>query len=84
MYHMNIRQIPDYLEKRLRQVARQKNNSLNKTVIELLKKALGFMQFPQKKRNFSGLAGGWSEKDVKEFTNNTKIFEKIDSEIWGP
>jgi hypothetical protein len=82
MNQLTLRQIPDDLNKALRLVAKSKNSSLNKVIITLLKKILGLDLGLRKKRDLSKLAGTWNQKQVSEFTSNTRIFEKIDEELW--
>ena len=83
MSQITLRKIPDALDRRLRQLSRQSRSSLNKTIISLLLKALGYEGGSLKKRNLSALAGTWSAAEAKEFEKNTLLFEQIDTDIWS-
>lgn len=82
MSQITIRKIPQNIESQIRALAHRNNSSINKTIIDLLEKALGTERSSRKKRDLSVLEGTWSEEDAKEFENHTKIFDKIDKEIW--
>lgn len=81
MYQMMLRKIPAEVNRTLRVHAQKEGLSLNRFVISLLQKALGLSR-PGKKRDLSKLAGTWKKAQVDEFTKNTKIFERIDTEVW--
>ena len=84
MSQITLRQIPDNLERQLRILAQQHKTSLNKTIIFLLQQALGLSENSRKARDLSDLKGTWDSAQAAEFEENTKIFERIDREIWGP
>jgi hypothetical protein len=70
------------VERQIRRIARETGTSINKTIIDLLKKSLGLRDTENKMRDLSDLAGAWSEEEVREFEENTQVFEHIDEEIW--
>jgi hypothetical protein len=82
MSQITLRDIPDELETYIRTLSQQNGQSLNKTVLDLLKKSTGILQDKKKRRDLSSLAGTWSDDDVKEFEKNTAMFEIIDCEVW--
>jgi hypothetical protein len=82
MSQITVRKLPKNVEQQIRQMAHENNTSINRTIIFLLKKSLGMTESVDKKRNLSDLAGTWSERDDQQFKENTKMFEKIDDEIW--
>lgn len=82
MSRMTLRQIPENVDALIRQLSKEQEKSINKTIIELLEKALGVSRDSNKKRNLSQLAGTWSEGELEEFKKNTTQFDKIDREIW--
>jgi hypothetical protein len=82
MSQITLRDIPDELESYIRTLSQQNGQSLNKTVLDLLKQSTGILQNKRKRRDLSSLAGTWNNDDVKEFEKNTAIFETIDSEVW--
>ena len=81
MKQLTLRQIPSIIEKRLRKLAQERGQSINKTVIYLLKKALGLEKTGKKYRDLSKLSGNWSKEEADAFIKNTEVFEQIDEEI---
>ena len=76
-----IRDIPDDLEHALRERARRSGESLNRTMVRLLREALG-LNPPRKKRDPSALAGPWSQEEADEFDRQVRWSEQIDAELW--
>jgi len=84
MNQMTLRHIPAPVEERLRLHARQAGQSLNKSAVQLLARALG-LEPPsraRRKRDLSRFAGTMTEAQAREFEENTRAFETIDSEMW--
>jgi len=82
MRQLTLRAIPENVERMLREISRTNRTIINRTAIELMKKALGISDSPRKKRNVSALAGTWTAKEAEEFEKNIAIFETIDREVW--
>ena len=82
MKQLTLRQIPPIVEEKIRELAQQQGQSLNKTVIYLLKKALGLEKTKEKYRDVRSISGTWSEEDAKNFLKHCEIFEQIDEEMW--
>ena len=82
MNQITLRDIPSEVEHLIRNVAHKKGQSINKTILEFLQKGLGLSGGGKKKRDLSSLAGTWSDRDLTEFNENTKMFEQIDDEMW--
>lgn len=80
MKHLTIRNVPDELASALEQEKRRRGQSLNETVLGLLKQGLGVGT--PRSNGLAALAGGWTEEDLREFEEATKMFERIDPEIW--
>ena len=76
-----IRDIPEDLEHALRERARRSGESLNRTLIRLLRQAVG-LNPPRKKRDLSALAGTWSQEEADEFDRQVRWSEQIDTEPW--
>ena len=70
-----IRDIPKDLEHALRERARRSGESLNRTLIRLLREAVG-MNPPRKKRDLSALAGTWSQEEADEFDRQVRWLEE--------
>lgn len=84
MGHITLRQIPPAIEKHLRDLARRRGSSLNKTTISLLARALGMAGGQPKARDLSDLAGTWTEEEARAFDENVGSFEQIDDSMWHP
>jgi len=84
MKTITVRGVDENLEKALRKRAKSKNESMNKIILNILKKETGLKkEKPFKTYNdLDNLAGTWSEKDLDEFNSNTDIFEKVDLQDW--
>ncbi len=83
MNQITLRKIPKRVDALIRSLSKKQNKSINKTIIILLEKALGIKDRSNKKRDLSKFSGTWSNEDFNEFEKNTKIFNKIDKEIWN-
>ena len=85
MTSITIHNIDTTLDSLIRQHAKEAGQSLNKTIKELLNKALGIAK--NKKRrdhrdDFKEFFGIWTREEFEEFEENTKIFEVIDESDW--
>jgi hypothetical protein len=84
MNQITVRGIAPELEKQIRRKAKATGKSLNKVMLELIGGAAG----PEKRgkkhagASLAGLAGGWSEKEAREFEESVRVFEEIDEATW--
>jgi hypothetical protein len=77
--HLTVRSVPPRLAKALHAAQRRRGTSLNKTVLELLERALGT---GGEANGLEAHAGTWSRADFLAFENATRAFERIDDELW--
>lgn len=85
MNTLTLRKIPQPIEQRLRQMAKDTHQSLNKTAVELLAKGVGIGSLSTKKKKYRDIAGvfpKWTEQEYLDFEKNTKIFDAIDESMW--
>ena len=82
MSQITLRDVPQELDHRLRELARVRNRSLNRTIIQVLMESLHLGDGKDRKRDVSDLAGTWSDEDAQEFEANMRVFEQVDDEIW--
>ena len=84
MKSITIRRIDPGLDRVIKSRAKQKNVSVNQWVLDALKKVTGLGKEPvfQKHTDLDALAGGWSKEEAKAFQKNTRIFERIDEDVW--
>ncbi len=88
MKQMAFRGIDAALEERLRAEAQKKGASLNRTVIELLKKAVGIATpaagqgKPVEFHDLDDLIGKWTKKEARDFDKILSEQRRIDPDIW--
>ena len=86
MNQLTIRGFDDELARRLRRVARERQISLNKAALLLMRTAAG-LETGEGQPNVIGnsldaLMGIWSEDEAAEFREATKAFDRIDEDLW--
>lgn len=83
MSQLTIRGIPEDLDAELRALSRQNHTSLNKTVVELLKKAMGRTEaYRVRRRDLSSVTGKWTVREANDFDRRIEPFESLDDEVW--
>jgi len=84
MKTLTIRGIDPELDRAIKSRANQNNLSANQWILQALKKVTGTGKEPvfKKHHDLDALAGGWSKEETRAFTKNTKIFERIDEDVW--
>ena len=84
MNQITVRGIAPEVEKQIRRKAKATGKSLNKVMLELIGESAG----PEKRgkkpagASLAELAGGWSEKEAREFEESVRVFEEIDQATW--
>ncbi len=82
MGYLTVRDVPGDVTKALRAETRRRGKSLNQTVIDLLKQALGLGWDSPSANGLEKLAGTWNEEELDRFERVTAVFEHIDEEQW--
>ncbi len=84
MKTITIRGIDPRLDQVIKSRAKQSSLSVNQWILQTLKKVTGMGKEPvfKKHHDLDALAGGWSKEEAKTFQGNTRIFEKIDKDVW--
>ncbi|MBN1566220.1 MAG: hypothetical protein JXA73_00110 [Acidobacteria bacterium] len=82
MGYLTVRDIPGDVDKALRSETRRRGKSLNQTVIDLLRQALGLSWNSPQANGLEKLAGTWSQEELDQFESATAVFERIDEEEW--
>jgi hypothetical protein len=75
-----IRNIPDYLDATLRDVARREGKSLNEVAVAALVRGAGLAERERVKRDLNDVAGTWHEDAA--FDNAIAEQQKIDEAMW--
>ena len=75
-----VRSLPQSLDRRLRQTARENGKSRNKVVLEALQRASGLGDEPVEHHDLDPLVGSWKE----DLETSTALLDqdKVDVEIW--
>ncbi|MCK5147537.1 antitoxin [bacterium] len=84
MKTLTIRGLDEPLTRALKARARNQQESMNKTILKLLRKSVGLSDKPifQTYDDLNNLAGTWTVNEEKAFYSNTDDFNKIDPEMW--
>ncbi len=82
MKTMTIRGVPAELAAALESEKRRRGTSLNRTVLELIREALGLSDTGVRSNGLRQLSGSWSEDQYQEFKRATANFNRIDEELW--
>jgi len=82
MKYLTVRHVDPELAAALERERKRSGNSLNATVLSLLRRALGVGTGSRYSNGLARQAGGWTEEEFREFERSTQGFEKIDEEAW--
>ncbi len=82
MSQITVRNLPEPVESRLRQLASSSGSSLNQTVVRLLQEATGTPSAVGQRRSLTAFIGCWNPAEADAFDAAVGIFESIDAEVW--
>lgn len=77
--NIHLHGLDDPLIKSLRDTAASQKVSINKLILDLLRKGLG-LSIKRKHHDLDKLAGTWSSQETKTFLRNISAFEHIDED----
>jgi hypothetical protein len=80
--HLTVRNLPADVARAIDRERKRRGESLNATVVKLLRVAVGSSQDESFDNGLGKHAGGWSERDLDQFQRATAVFEEIDDEAW--
>jgi hypothetical protein len=66
------------LARRLREISRAREKSLNTTILELLEEAVGLHE----RRERLGRYVSWTEQDLSEFEDALRAQRSVDDKLW--
>jgi plasmid stability protein len=75
-----IRNIPDYLDAALRDVAQREGKSLNEIAVAALVRGAGLAELKRVKRDLSDIVGTWREDPA--FDSAIADQQKVDEAMW--
>ena len=84
MKTLTLRGVDQELAAELERLAAVERESMNATVLRLLRDGLGLSKpkFNQTHTDLDDLAGTWTEEDRRAFEAATSAFSKIDEGLW--
>ncbi len=82
MKALTVRNVDLALSRALERERRRTGQSLNRTVLDLLRKALGVAPEGELDNGLRALSGSWSKKDIEDFEAATAAFGQVDEELW--
>ena len=77
MRHLTIRQIPPEVAAALEEKRARSGASLNQTVIDLLRRALG-LRAHEERNGLARLAGTWTQDEFEQFEAAVASTEEVD------
>ena len=75
-----IRQVPEHIDRSLRQKSKQAHQSLNEAAITALSKGLGLADAPPRYHDLDALAGTWQEDAA--FDAAIAAQDQVDARLW--
>lgn len=75
---LTIRGVPDETARRLKQMSREREQSVNATVLQILRRALG----TEERRRHLERYATWTPADRAEFDEALQAQRTIDDELW--
>ena len=82
MKTMTIRNVPAELAQALDKERRKRGTSLNRTVLALLRNALGVPNQAVRSNGLRQLAGTWGEAEYKQFEQAVAPLGEVDEAMW--
>ena len=86
MKQLTIRGVADELHHEIRIRADQQNMSINRYILSIIKKQVGFSNYEElhdtEFDDLDYLAGTWSQEEYQEFIDLLQGQRKIDPELW--
>ena len=83
MKHVTIRNLPPQVAEGLEKEKRQRGQSLNQTVIDLLRQVLGLGAGRKRSNGLAGLEGTWDADELEEFEAANLLITDRQSEVSG-
>jgi len=80
--HLTVRNIPPEVGEALERKRLLSRESLNQTVIDLLRAALGVREPGEQSNGLARLAGTWTQEEQERFEAAVAVTEQIDEELW--
>ena len=82
MKSITIHNLDDEVASRIEQHAKETGLSLNKTIKQLLRKALNISSDNKSKTSFQEFVGVWNQDDLESFESATSDLGRVDDSDW--
>jgi fructose-bisphosphate aldolase class 1 len=82
MSQITVRGLGPVIEQKIRQLARDRRQSINYVLTEIIRRTLDEGKRTSPAATLKHLAGGWSEQEASDFLNSIGSCEQIDEEMW--
>ncbi len=82
MSQITVRGLEPEIEQKIRQMAKDRHQSINCVLTEIIQQTLGTGKRRPAADTLKALAGGWSEQEASDFLNSIGSFDQIDEEMW--
>jgi len=76
---LTVRNVPDPIAERLETMSRERDQSVNKTVLEILAGAVGDLGRREHLRRYVT----WTDEDCETFDGALRAQRRIDDELWS-
>ncbi len=83
MKSITVHQLDEELLNGIEKLANEHGASLNRTIKQLLRQALGLESIKKPPVDFSDLCGVWSAAELKEFEENTAELNHVQAGDWS-
>jgi len=83
MSQVTIRGMEPEVEQQVRQLAKERHQSLNVVLNEIIRQNFNKGKRKPAADTLKSLAGGWSEQEASEFMKAIEPCEQIDAEMWS-
>lgn len=75
---LTIRNVPDAVTKRLERLSRERQQSLNTTVVNLLTESVSYNARRERLERYVT----WTEEDVASFNEALRLQRAVDDDLW--
>ena len=80
--HLTVRNVAPDLSRALYAERRRRGTSLNRAVLDLLRRALGLEAGRPYANGLGKFAGDWTAAEARRFERDIAVFEQIDEDLW--
>jgi hypothetical protein len=80
---ITLRGIDPEIEQQIRQMAKERHQSLNVVLKEIIRQSLKKGRPKPTAGTLESLAGGWTEQEASDFMKAIESCEQIDMEMWS-